>query len=62
MAYVCEVLETVNNVQTCVQWAVYSPFLPELTTEARDELLKWALGIFIGLFVFNKVIYLIKRP
>lgn len=60
MAYVCEIVDTAT--QACTQWAVYSPFLPELTEEARDELLKWAVGIFIGLFVFSKLTYLIKRP
>ncbi|WP_333642171.1 hypothetical protein TQH59_07685 [Acinetobacter johnsonii] len=59
MAYVCEVLETAT--QTCVQWAVYSPFLPELTDEARDELIKYVLKLLIGTFVVIKVVGLIKR-
>lgn len=24
MAYVCEVLQTIDNVQTCVEWAIYT--------------------------------------
>lgn len=58
MAYVCEVLETAT--QTCVQWAVYSPVLPELTDEARNELLKWAIGIFMSVFAFRKTLRVIK--
>lgn len=58
MAYVCEVLETAT--QTCVQWAVYSPVLPELTDEARNELLKWAIGIFLSVFAFRKTLRVIK--
>ena len=25
MAYICESLETINNVQTCVSWVIYQP-------------------------------------
>lgn len=25
MAYICEALETINNVQTCVSWVIYQP-------------------------------------
>ena len=58
MAYVCEVLEIAT--QTCVQWAVYSPVLPELTDEARNELLKWAIGIFLSVFAFRMTLRVIK--
>ena len=58
MAYVCEVLETAT--QTCVQWAVYSTVLPELTDEARNELLKWAIGIFLSVFAFRMTLRVIK--
>ncbi|MBP6114932.1 MAG: hypothetical protein KA474_09560 [Acinetobacter sp.] len=58
MAYVCEVLETAT--QTCVHWAVYSPVLPELTNEARNELLKWAIGIFLSVFAFRMTLRVIK--
>ena len=53
MAYVCEIVDTAT--QACVQWAVYSPVLPELTDEARNELLKWAIGIFALVFVVRKI-------
>ena len=59
MAYVCEIVDTAT--QACAQWAVYSPFLPELTDEARDELIKYVLKLLIGTFVVIKVIGLIKR-
>lgn len=58
MSYVCEVVNTVT--QTCEQWAVYSPFLPELTDEARNELLKWAIGIFLSVFAFRMTLRVIK--
>ena len=60
MAYVCEIVDTAT--QACAQWAIYSPFLPELTDEARDELIKYVLKLLIGTFVVIKVIGLIKRP
>ncbi|WP_281199613.1 hypothetical protein [Acinetobacter johnsonii] len=59
MAYVCEIVDTAT--QACAQWAIYSPFLPELTDEARDELIKYVLKLLIGTFVVIKVIGLIKR-
>ena len=59
MAYVCEIVDTAT--QACVQWAIYSPFLPELTDEARDELIKYVLKLLIGTFVVIKVVGLIKR-
>ncbi|MFV5313565.1 hypothetical protein VXN68_15430 [Acinetobacter schindleri] len=59
MAYVCEVVNAAT--QACDQWAVYSPFLPELTAEARDELIKYVLKLLIGTFVTVKVIQLIRR-
>ena len=59
MAYVCEIVDTAT--QACAQWAVYSPFLPELTDEARDELIKYVLKLLIGTFVVIKVVGLIKR-
>lgn len=58
MSYVCEVVNTVT--QTCEQWAVYSPFLPELSDEARNELLKWAIGIFASVKVVLMTIRVIK--
>lgn len=58
MSYVCEIVNTAT--QACEQWAVYSPLLPELTDEARDELLLWAVGIFIGVFAFRKTLSVIK--
>ena len=59
MAYVCEIVDTAT--QACAQWAIYSPFLPELTDEARDELIKYDLKLLIGTFVVIKVVGLIKR-
>lgn len=59
MSYVCEIVNTAT--QACDQWAVYSPFLPELTEEARDELIKWVLKIFVGTFIVTRVIQLVKR-
>ncbi|HCN35896.1 MULTISPECIES: hypothetical protein [Acinetobacter] len=59
MAYVCEIVDTAT--QACAQWAIYSPFLPELTDEARDELIKYVLKLLIGTFVVIKVVGLIKR-
>lgn len=59
MAYVCEIVDTAT--QACAQWAIYSPFLPELTDDARDELIKYVLKLLIGTFVVIKVVGLIKR-
>lgn len=59
MSYVCEVVNTAT--QACEQWAVYSPFLPELTDEARDELIRYFLKILIGTFVVTRVLMLIKK-
>ena len=59
MAYVCEIVDTAT--QACAQWAIYSPYLPELTDEARDELIKYVLKLLIGTFVVIKVVGLIKR-
>lgn len=59
MAYVCEIVDTAT--QACAQWAIYSPFLPELTDEARDELIKYVLKLLIGTFVVIKVVGLIKQ-
>lgn len=58
MSYVCEIVNTAT--QACEQWAVYSPFLPELTAEARNELLIWAVGIFASVFVFRKLLAVIR--
>jgi len=58
MAYVCEIVDTAT--QACVQWAVYSPLLPELSDEARNELLKWAIGIFMSVFVIRKTLQVIN--
>lgn len=59
MSYVCEVVNAAT--QACDQWAVYSPFLPELTEEARDELIKWVLKIFVGTFIVLRVVQLVRR-
>ncbi|MGL3693831.1 hypothetical protein [Acinetobacter sp. LA-1] len=59
MAYVCESYDLVTNV--CQQWAVYSPFLPELTDEARDALILYVLKIFAGVFIIRRVIQLIQK-
>lgn len=59
MAYVCEVINAAT--QACDQWAIYSPFLPELTDEARDELIKYVLKMFAGVFIITRVIQLVKK-
>lgn len=59
MSYVCEIVNTAT--QACDHWAVYSPFLPELTEEARDELIKWVLKIFVGIFIVLRVVQLVRR-
>lgn len=59
MSYVCEIVNTAT--QACDQWAVYSPFLPELTEEARDDLIKWVLKIFVGTFIVLRVVQLVRR-
>lgn len=58
MSYVCEVVNTAT--QACDQWAVYSPILPELTTDARNELMRWAVGIFISVLAIRKTIQVIR--
>lgn len=58
MAYVCEIVDTAT--QACAQWA-YSPFLPELTDEARDALILYVLKIFAGVFIIRRVIQLIQK-
>ncbi len=58
MSYVCEVVNTAT--QACEQWAVYSPILPELTIEARNELMKWAVGVFISVLAIRKTIQVIR--
>lgn len=59
MSYVCEVVNAAT--QTCDQWAVFSPFLPELTDEARDELIKYVLKIFAGVFIINRVLQIATK-
>lgn len=59
MSYVCEIVNTAT--QACDQWAVYSPFLPELTEEARNELILWVIKIFAGTFIITRVIQLTKK-
>lgn len=59
MAFVCEAYDQVTNV--CSQWVLFTPFLPELTDEARDELIKYALKIFAGTFIITRVIQLINK-
>lgn len=59
MSYVCEIVNTAT--QACDQWAVYSPFLPELTDEARNELIKYVIKLLVGTFVIIKAIQLIRR-
>lgn len=56
MSYVCEIVNAAT--QTCDQWAVYSPVLPELSDEARDELLKWMISCFAAVFVIRRVMRL----
>lgn len=52
--YVCAQL--VEN--ACQVWTQTQPFLPELTDDVRDELLKWIIGCFISVFVARRVIRL----
>ena len=59
MAYLCEAYDTVTNV--CLQWTAYTPFLPELSEEARDALILYVLKIFAGTFIITRVIQLITR-
>ena len=59
MSYVCEIVNTAT--QACEHWAVYSPFLPELTDDARDELIRYVLKIFVGLFVFKNILLIINK-
>lgn len=59
MSYVCEIVNTAT--QACEQWSVYSPFLPELTDEARDALILYVLKIFAGVFIIRRVIQLIQK-
>lgn len=53
MSYVCEIVNAATH--TCDQWAVYSPVLPELSDEARDELLKWMISCFAAVFVLSLI-------
>lgn len=59
MSYVCEIVNTAT--QACDQWAVYSPFLPELTDEARDALILYVIKIFAGTFIITRVLQLIQK-
>lgn len=59
MAYVCELPDLVTNV--CHQWVLYTPFLPELTDEARDALILYVLKIFAGTLIITRVIQLIRK-
>lgn len=59
MSYVCEVVNAAT--QACDQWVVYSPFLPELTDEARDELIKYVLKMFAGVFIITRVLQIVKK-
>lgn len=57
MAYICETVQLIDGVQygiTCVQHS----YVPELTDEARDELLKWIIGCFAAVFAAKRVIRL----
>lgn len=38
MAYVCESLQLIDNVQTCVSWVVYhQSFFDEINSLSRDD-------------------------
>lgn len=59
MSYVCEVVNAAT--QACEQWSVYSPFLPELTVEARNALILWVIKILAGTFIILRVIQLVNK-
>lgn len=55
MAYLCESVAIIDSVNYGVNCVVHSGFLPDLTDEARDELLKWMFSCFVSVFVAKKV-------
>ena len=54
MAYVCEVLQTVDSVQTCVQWAIYTEpdlFKSIAITGAQAQVLYVEFGKLLSVFL-----------
>lgn len=54
MAYVCETLQLVNNVQTCVSWVMYTEpdfFKSVAITGAQAKVLYVEFGKILALFL-----------
>ena len=60
MAFMCDSLTMIDGIQyglNCVQGS----YLPEMTPEARDELLKYIIKVFAMVFIARKVLQIFSR-
>ncbi|EXF55956.1 hypothetical protein J502_2963 [Acinetobacter sp. 1294596] len=60
MAFICEELSSdLTSPQTCTKWIVLEnsnhSFMPELTTQEKDELLLWFIAIFVVVFTVKMI-------
>lgn len=58
MSYVCETLQLIDGVQTCVSWVQYvePQIIPDISVEDRDALILFALKCFVLVFGFRQVL------
>jgi hypothetical protein len=60
MAIICDSLTLIDGVQYGINCVQHS-YLPEMTPEARDELLKYIVKIFAMVFIARKVLQIFSR-
>lgn len=57
MSYVCDQITEIEGSHVCSKWVelnLNTGFLPELTSQQRDEIIIWMVSIFA-------VVYVVKR-
>ena len=60
MAIMCDSLTIIDGVQYGINCVQHS-YLPEMTPEARDELLKYIITVFAMVFIARKVLSIFHR-
>jgi len=60
MAIMCDSLTIIDGVQYGINCVQHS-YLPEMTPEARDELLKYIIKVFAMVFIARKVLSIFHR-
>lgn len=59
MAYVCDAIDVINGIQTCVSWSTYAPFFPVLSVAdiaAISRKLVNVAGLFVAYAILAKAI------